>query len=436
MLHNKSEISDEMLKLFFATLIKSLIRLRLVNCSQGRSALGALKCSKINSVELLTWSPLCALVKVIRICLIDIASAPANSLFSNSSIWSQLLVVSFNWPSAICAMVIIGRIAGLSAKESALASISTGIEFIANARCKAAIWAPGDLTMTAICDQGSPLIKWADLNWWAIKFASSLALLSSTLCWAGSFRNLVCRVIFSFIPNCSKSGSKFSGSAPLNLPTALCGSAKITNSWLLNSFNNFRCARSDSWNSSTYMTWNILRYLSSNFWLLSSFSAAKIINSLGSTRLNEWVVVPSRSAIALLYFSQNWQIAGQYLCSYFLANVINSCGELPRSVARLINSRSSLAKPLVVRAALKSAGHKVCDGLAASSANNCLICASCSAPESRTYFFSFVSSKLIGSFKIIKAKEWKVLAIGSATVCWAGFADAIWSRNLLADSLP
>ena len=68
-------------------------------------------------------------------------------------------MVSFSWPSAICAMVIIGRIAGLSARESALASISTGIEFMANARCNAAICAPGDLTITAICDQGVPLIK-------------------------------------------------------------------------------------------------------------------------------------------------------------------------------------------------------------------------------------------------------------------------------------
>ena len=159
MLHSKSEISDELLKLFLATLIKSLIRLRLVSCSHGRSALGEVRQSKINSVELLTCSPLCALVRAMRICLIDIASAPANSLFNNSSTCSQLLVVSFNWPKAICAMVIIGRIAGLSAKESAVASISTGIEFIANARCNAAICAPGDLTITAICDHGRPLIK-------------------------------------------------------------------------------------------------------------------------------------------------------------------------------------------------------------------------------------------------------------------------------------
>ena len=68
-------------------------------------------------------------------------------------------MVSFNWPKAICAMVIIGRIAGLSARESALASISTGIEFMANARCNAAICAPGDLTITAICDHATPLIK-------------------------------------------------------------------------------------------------------------------------------------------------------------------------------------------------------------------------------------------------------------------------------------
>jgi hypothetical protein len=69
-------------------------------------------------------------------------------------------VVSFSWPSAICAMVIIGpNCWGYQLEESALASISTGIEFMANARCNAAICAPGDLTITAICDQGMPLIK-------------------------------------------------------------------------------------------------------------------------------------------------------------------------------------------------------------------------------------------------------------------------------------
>ena len=48
----------------------------------------------------------------------------------------------------------IGFIAGLSPSEAAWASISTGIEFIAKARCSAVICGPGDLTMTAICDHG------------------------------------------------------------------------------------------------------------------------------------------------------------------------------------------------------------------------------------------------------------------------------------------
>ena len=83
--------------------------------------------------------------------------------------------------------------------------------------------------------------------------------------------------------------------------------------------------------------------------------------------------MPSRNAIASLYFCQNSQIAGQYFWSYFLAKEVNSSGELPRSVARLINSRTSLAKPLVVRAGVNSAGHKVVAGFAASNSNSCLI---------------------------------------------------------------
>ncbi|CAB4687321.1 unannotated protein [freshwater metagenome] len=51
--------------------------------------LGAVSASKINSVELLASSPLLdrsAFDKAIRICLIAIASAPANGDCSNSLI--------------------------------------------------------------------------------------------------------------------------------------------------------------------------------------------------------------------------------------------------------------------------------------------------------------------------------------------------------------
>ena len=56
-------------------------------------------------------------------------------------------------------MVIIGFIAGLSARDKAAASISTGIELAANALTNAETWAPGDLRTTAICEYGTPSNK-------------------------------------------------------------------------------------------------------------------------------------------------------------------------------------------------------------------------------------------------------------------------------------
>ena len=79
-------MSWDLLETFLASFSKSLIRLSGVNCSQGRSVVGAVSASSINSVELFVKSPFCSLLKEIRICRIEIASAPANSLLSNSSI--------------------------------------------------------------------------------------------------------------------------------------------------------------------------------------------------------------------------------------------------------------------------------------------------------------------------------------------------------------
>ena len=132
-----------------------------------------------------------------------------------------------------------------------------------------------------------------------------------------------------------------------------------------------------------------------------------MIISLGSIRFNLVVVVPSRRARVFRYSSQKLQIAGQYFCPYFCEYFINSCGEEPRSVARPIKSRNSLAKPRVVRAGINSFGQvpnsgsfaKFCASILSSSVIN----ASCSAPESNTYLLSSSLNNL--SFKIKNAME-------------------------------
>ena len=61
-----------------------------------------------------------------------------------------------------------GLTAGLSARDKAIASISTGTLFTAKARCRALTCEPGDLRITAICDQGILFFKCALRNWCAM----------------------------------------------------------------------------------------------------------------------------------------------------------------------------------------------------------------------------------------------------------------------------
>ena len=66
-----------------------------------------------------------------------------------------------------------------------------------------------------------------------MKLASSLTLLKAATFGLVTSLNFLDNWIWFLIPKCSKSANKLSGSAPLNLPTALFGSAKITNSYHL-----------------------------------------------------------------------------------------------------------------------------------------------------------------------------------------------------------
>ena len=91
-------------------------------------------------------------------------AALAKSRAESDAATGQLLCVNFNFPIAIFATVIIGLTEGFSFRASALASTSKGIPLSAKARESAATLAPGDLTITAICDQGMPPFKCAARN--------------------------------------------------------------------------------------------------------------------------------------------------------------------------------------------------------------------------------------------------------------------------------
>ena len=135
--------------------------------------------------------------------------------------------------------------------------------------------------------------------------------------------------------------------------------------------------------------------------LLCRCNVARETSSDGSIRILASLAPISRITIEARYRCQNLATANQYFSSSAMPNCSNCAGEILRSEARKIKSRSSRANPLVVRAACKSSGHSRYPSMI-SPASNSLMKLSCSGPLKRIGSGSLLS---VFIFKIEKASE-------------------------------
>ena len=163
----------------------------------------------------------------------------------------------------------------------------------------------------------------------------------------------------SFARYGSSAADNPSGSAPRKRPTAESASAQMMTSLPASIASSARCAGSDSWNSSTMIVVKRARKAARTSGLLCRCSAARDTNSDGSILILASVALISRITMEFKYLFQNAAAPCQYFSPSDLPRAASSSASMPRSDARRIKSRSSRAKPFVVRAACKSSGHSL-----------------------------------------------------------------------------
>ena len=208
--------------------------------------------------------------------------------------------------------------------------------------------------------------------------------------------------------NFSAATSAPSGSAPRKRPTALLLSSAMRRSFGAINASSSRCAGSDSWNSSMRMVVKALRRVARSSGLFFKCAIAALINSDGSMRTFASPAPVAARSITPSYRCQKSAAAGQYFSPSCPPRVANSLGEIFRSFARIIRSRSSRIKPRV-RSGLpnlpspsrNSGGHCLYPSVTSPCSKSAIIF-SCSAPDNK--IGSRKSSPLF-IFRIEKASE-------------------------------
>ena len=321
-------------------------------------------------------------------------------------------------PSAVAASTISNAdAAGCSASEPVTADGATGTPARASACGNPAAARGTDLTMTAICDHGTPSKRCARRKKSAISVASApveaasfavtdpesvpvqsisqppgsrLAMPETTRATAGAQR---CEDVSvtdggGAAPGCGASPpSSAAGSAPRKPNTAWLGSpaSSVTSAPAASTRTSRAACGSSCCASSTSRTPIRARSAASSSGSAANASRAAPTSSAAPTAgvvaCGAAVPTAARSSITCSYLRANWPAAAHSGRPDRLPSRSSCWGSTPRSAHRVNSSRSSAANPAVPKAARSSVGHDVvASGPSCNSpASNSAMVASCSA---------------------------------------------------------